>query len=58
MEKLNRAQNCSILGPQNLGLGGPGPLPWIRTCVFSVTYKLYNSKWNGPNTKVELYHYI
>ena len=21
MEKLNRAQKCSILGPQNLGLG-------------------------------------
>ena len=31
MEKLNRAQKCSILGPQNLGSGGgPGP-PWIRT---------------------------
>ena len=27
MEKLNRAQKCSILGPQNLGSrGGPGPL--------------------------------
>ena len=26
MEKLNRAQKCSILGPQNLGsVGGPGP---------------------------------
>ena len=25
MEKLNRAQKCSILGPQNLGRGGPGP---------------------------------
>ena len=22
MEKLNRAQKCSILGPQNLGSGG------------------------------------
>ena len=34
MEKLNRAQKCSILEPQNLGSGGgPGPLgpPWIRT---------------------------
>ena len=33
MEKLNRAQKCSILGPQNLGSGGPGPRgpPWIRT---------------------------
>ena len=26
MEKLNRAQKCSILGPQNLGSGG-GPSP-------------------------------
>ena len=26
MEKLNRAQKCSILGPQNLGsMGGAGP---------------------------------
>ena len=26
MEKLNRAQKCSILGPQNVGSrGGPGP---------------------------------
>ena len=25
MEKLNRAQKCSILGPQNLGSGGTGP---------------------------------
>ena len=27
MKKLNRAQKCSILGPQNLGSrgGGPGP---------------------------------
>ena len=28
MEKLNRAQKCSILGPQNLGSrGAPGPPP-------------------------------
>ena len=30
MEKLNRAQKCSILGPQNLGSGGaraPGAHP-------------------------------
>ena len=36
MEKLNRAQKCSILGPQNLGSGGgPGPQgpPWIRTWI-------------------------
>ena len=36
VEKLNRAQKCSILRPQNLGSGGgpgpPGPPPWIRTC--------------------------
>ena len=42
MEKLNRAQKCSILGPQNLGSrGGPGPgPPWIRTCTlyYSVTH--------------------
>ena len=31
MEKLNRAQKCSILGPQNLGSRGD-PL-WIRTCL-------------------------
>ena len=30
MEKLNRAQKCSILGPQNLESRPPGP-PWIRT---------------------------
>ena len=24
MEKLNRAQKCSILGPQNLGASKPG----------------------------------
>ena len=36
MEKLNRAQKCSILGPQNLGSrGGPGPQgpQWIRGCI-------------------------
>ena len=27
MEKLNRAQKCSILGPQNLGSRGGGPVP-------------------------------
>ena len=37
MEKLNRTQKCSILGPQSLGSRGgawaPGP-PWIRTKFF------------------------
>ena len=41
MEKLNRAQKCSILGPQNLGSGGgpgpPGAPPWIRTWVSLIT---------------------
>ena len=39
MEKLNRAQKCSILGPQNLGSGGarapgapPGSTP-VSHCV-------------------------
>ena len=37
MEKLNRVQKFSILGPQNLGSRGGGlpglrALPWIRTC--------------------------
>ena len=43
MEKLNRAQKCSILEPQNLGSRGaraPAP-PWIRTC--SVLYLFTNS---------------
>ena len=43
MEKLNRAQKCSILGPQNLGSregpGPPGP-PWICTCIMLVNYLL------------------
>ena len=32
MEKLNRAQKCSILGPQNLGSGGArGIRTWDST---------------------------
>ena len=50
MEKLNRAQKCSILGPQNLGSGGgpgpPGP-PWIRTCYVSVKFQLFSSRCMG-----------
>ena len=44
MEKLNRAQKCSILGPQNLGSGGgraPGAPPWIRTCDWKKTCIIY-----------------
>ena len=62
MEKLNRAQKCSILGPQNLGSrGGPGPRgpPWIRTCLKSSSggeLKLY-LKWKR-NTFPEKYIYV
>ena len=34
MEKLNRAQKCSILGPQNLGSGGPPLDPHLSQEVF------------------------
>ena len=37
MEKLNRAQKCSILGPQNLGSRGgpdPGSAPGISALGF------------------------
>ena len=33
MEKLNRAQKCSILGPQNLGSGAPAPPPGSAPAV-------------------------
>ena len=39
MEKLNRAQKCSILGPQNLGSGGgppPGSAPELQLQVIVV----------------------
>ena len=44
MEKLNRAQKCSILGPQNLGSrGSPGPRAppdphLISTLLYSCSY--------------------
>ena len=54
MEKLNRAQKCSILGPQNLGsrggLGPQGPsgsapgfcfLNAVRKCILHDFYKFY-----------------
>ena len=62
MEKLNRAQKCSILGPQNLGSrGGPDPrppprsepgscrrLPLTANGHFCVPQELYQLKsWNG-----------
>ena len=49
MEKLNRAQKCSILGPQNLGSRGgpgpPGPPPWIRTWVFHHKKDAHTEFW-------------
>ena len=52
VEKLNRAQKCSILGPQNLGSGGgpgpPGPPPWIRTCVWPIIEPI-SPKLNDAN---------
>ena len=43
MEKLNRAQKCSIFGSQNLGsMGAQAPVPpyptWIRTCRNTATF--------------------
>ena len=51
MEKLNRAQKCSILGPQNLGSGGPGgpgarAPPWIRTWIICILCSLYLNTLN------------
>ena len=48
MEKLNRAQKCSILGPQNLGSGGgPGPRgPPPGSAPGAVTYPF--SLWCKP----------
>ena len=34
-EKLKRALESSILGPQNVGSGGPGPTPGFATVVIS-----------------------
>ena len=43
MEKLNRAQKCSILGPQNLGSrGGPGPRAPLDPHLCSSEF---SSKW-------------
>ena len=46
MEKLNRAQKCSILGPQNRGSGGgpgpPGPPPGSAPESFPLNSDLCN----------------
>ena len=43
MEKLNRAQKCSILGPQNLGSGGPPLGPHL---VSSIPFEHIDSEMN------------
>ena len=47
MEKLNRAQKCSILRPQNLGSrGGLGPQgPPLDSCLNSATYLFSSSSF-------------
>ena len=57
MEKLNRAQKCSILGPQNLGSGGaraPRP-PWIRTWIPILYLKcLHKSSITSSNLRKKI----
>ena len=60
MEKLNRAQKCSILGPQNLGSGGArAPLdPHLilhANSALVTSHKLETSYWTKTFTqKIEL----
>ena len=59
MEKLNRAQKCSILGPQNLGSGGarapgapPGSAPELcRLSNFSSTFRTSGSMFKAKCSK-------
>ena len=51
MERLNRAQKCSILGPQNLGSGGarapgapPGSAPELLICPSSFQGNSFNKR--------------
>ena len=41
MYKLDRAQKCSILGPQNLGWGGAGSPLQIHTCAVYIYIYIY-----------------
>ena len=43
MEKLNRAQKCSILGPQNVGSRAPPPPPDRHLTVEKMKMKLYET---------------
>ena len=64
-KKENRAQRCSILGPQNLGSrGGPGPRgpPWIRawkqwdlTCIYVHFLQFYLIRLHWIKLPVILY---
>ena len=52
VKKLNRAQKCSILGPQNLGSGGgPGPRGPPNGSAPAVSSTMYMYK--GPSTPRE-----
>ena len=68
MEKLNRAQKCSISGPQNLGSGGgPGPpLDPHLNCTATTDsstkncqefrFPFVNSLWKFMKLSVKLYY--
>ena len=57
MEKLNRAQKCSILGPQNLGSGGgaraPGAPPGSAP-AFITHYILKNLNISGELIRTDV----
>ena len=56
MEKLNRAQKCSILGPQNLGSrGGPGPrVPPGSAPVFAVAVFRFGASFTPEGIQIFL----
>ena len=58
MEKLNRAQKCSILGPQNLGSrGGPRPPPGSAPAIAQhVIWNLIVVQIKGEFKFIELGH--
>ena len=58
MEKLNRAQKGSILGPQNLGSrGGPGPPGSAPENISSFSTKIKHSWYGAPGAqKLDSFH--
>ena len=63
MEKLNRAQKCSILGPQNLGSrGGPGPrappgsAPVMTLSEYALYTEIFNVLANSDNVHLQVCH--